>query len=539
MHRTRVIIIATLLALIGAIGPVALTFHLSLTRAVNIEEKRLQSFSQRALDRTRFTFSGASAALHQFEHLRVTPCSEAHILQMRKLTITTRSIADIGYVDNGVLKCTAGGITNTTIQVAPIDFTTENGIAVSLGVTPKISDGKSMAALYYKSHVALIDSDQFADVILDPDIQLAVTTSNGKILGTLHDPDQKLVNAILTMPRKKEDQAHNGDHLFAVSRNAGLIAVAIEPRSNILGQLQRERIILLPLGLLMAAVLVGIVIVISRRRLSPLGELKIGVERHEFVVHYQPIMTLKTGICVGAEALVRWQRPDGSMMAPDLFIPLAEENGLIVPITDQVVEAVIHDMCKILASAPNLHIAINLSAQDMKTMRILDVLGNALEGTGIAPQQIWLEATERGFMDIDAAYAMISHARKLGYVVVIDDFGTGYSSLSYLQELPLDALKIDKSFVDTIDTDAATSSVTTHIINMAKTLHLNIVAEGIETQAQADYLREHEVEYGQGWLFAKALPPKEFLSFYMRNKDDKPSVDIELFPSPAEVVIGA
>jgi sensor c-di-GMP phosphodiesterase-like protein len=117
-------------------------------------------------------------------------------------------------------------------------------------------------------------------------------------------------------------------------------------------------------------------------------------------------------------------------------------------------------------------------------------------------------------MDIEAARATIAKARAIGHAVVIDDFGTGYSSLQYLQGLPIDALKIDKSFIDTIGMEAATSSVTSHIIDMAKALKLKIVAEGIERQAQLDYLLAHEVDFGQGWLFAKALPADEFIDFY-------------------------
>ena len=162
----------------------------------------------------------------------------------------------------------------------------------------------------------------------------------------------------------------------------------------------------------------------------------------------------------------------------------------------------------------SLHVAINLCASDIETGRVLDVLERALAGSGIEAQQIWLEATERGFINVDAARATLEKARARGHAVAIDDFGTGYSSLASLQSLPLDALKIDKAFVDTIATDAATSSVTPHIIAMARGLKLQIVAEGIETQAQADYLAAQQVEFGQGWLFAKALPAPEFLTFY-------------------------
>lgn len=250
-----------------------------------------------------------------------------------------------------------------------------------------------------------------------------------------------------------------------------------------------------------------------RKRLSPLAELTIAVQQREFVVHYQPIIHLATGACVGAEALVRWRRPDGTLVQPDLFIPLAEESGLILPITDQVVETCIRDLRELLGVDRSLHVAINLSAADITTGRFIGVLQKALEGSGINNEQIWLEATERGFIDVNSASMHLAKARELGFGIAIDDFGTGYSSLQYLEQLPTDALKIDKCFIAAIGRTVATSSVISHIIDMAKTVGLKIVAEGVETQAQATYLRAHGVEFAQGWLYAKAMPVEDFLAF--------------------------
>jgi sensor c-di-GMP phosphodiesterase-like protein len=131
--------------------------------------------------------------------------------------------------------------------------------------------------------------------------------------------------------------------------------------------------------------------------------------------------------------------------------------------------------------------------------------------------------TERSFLEIEAARSTIIKAREIGYSVAIDDFGTGYSSLQYLQGLPLDSLKIDKSFIDTIGKVTATSSVTPHIIDMAKTLNFIIVAEGIETQEQLDYLRARNVDFGQGWFFAKAMPADEFMAYYDRHREGSPT----------------
>ncbi|MFM2087858.1 MAG: hypothetical protein RLZZ237_2727 [Pseudomonadota bacterium] len=513
MRRNRIIILGVLAALAGVAVPVTVAWQWSQERAVAAEQQRLHLLARHALMRSERTFRDASAALRSFEPLIEMPCSEAHIQRMRRTTIRTRSVDDIGYVENGLLKCTSSGIERDVVKVSPPQFLLDNGIGVDIDLHPSVSAGKKMVGVAYLSHKVLIDPVRFADVITDDEIQLAMATSSGAVLGTLHDPDPALVKSL--MEREKTGGAgSDAKTIYAVVPGDGLTAIVTEPRSKLEARLRNEQIVLLPLGLLFAALIVAGIVWVSRRRLSLLGELKLAVEQREFFVHYQPIIALDTGVCVGAEALIRWRRPDGSMIRPDLFIPVAEEGGLILAITDQLIDNVIADMRAALVADRALHIAINLCASDIETGRVLDVLEQSLAGTGIEAQQIWLEATERGFINVEAARATIEKARARGHAVAIDDFGTGYSSLSSLQNLPLDALKIDKSFVDTIATDAATSSVTPHIIAMARTLNMLIVAEGIETQAQADYLLERKVEFGQGWLFAKALPAAEFLAFY-------------------------
>jgi len=273
-----------------------------------------------------------------------------------------------------------------------------------------------------------------------------------------------------------------------------------------------------PVGLLLAAAGAGLVIWLSRRRLSLRGELATAIRRRELYLHYQPIIELDTGICVGAEALVRWQRPDGTQVRPDLFIPLAEEAGMIADVTDLVIENVVRDMRELLVADRSAHIAINLAAEDISSGRALKMISRHMAGSGILPQQIWMEATERGFLDLDRARTMLAAARRAGHSVAIDDFGVGFSSLQYLQQLPLDALKIDKSFIDAIGTESATSPVTPHIIDMAKELGLWVVAEGVETEAQLAYLHSRHVEFGQGWLFSRPLPRDEFVAFHHKRQ---------------------
>jgi sensor c-di-GMP phosphodiesterase-like protein len=279
-------------------------------------------------------------------------------------------------------------------------------------------------------------------------------------------------------------------------------------------------------------VLIAVLVWASRRRLSTLGELATAVRRREFVVHYQPLVEVETGRCVGAEALVRWERRDGTMVRPDLFIPLAEESGLIEPITDQVIESIGRDLGELMRRDRSLHVAINLCARDVKTGRALDVLNAMVERQDIEPRQIWLEATESGFVDVAAATPHLERARSLGYTIAIDDFGTGYSTLSQLQTLPVDVLKIDKSFIDTIATTSATSSVTGYIIDMATTLGLDIVAEGVETDVQADFLRLRSVHYAQGWLYERAVPADEFKRYHAEHSSGRANVDAQRDTAP-------
>lgn len=198
---------------------------------------------------------------------------------------------------------------------------------------------------------------------------------------------------------------------------------------------------------------------------------------------------------MGAEALARWRRPDGSWVRPDLFITVAEDTGLIGDITALVIEHVGRDLGAMLARDPSLHVAINLAPDDLKTDVVLNRLNALIANHAIAPAQVWLEVTERGFMDYDSARDIIAEARAKGYRLSIDDFGTGYSSLTHLQQITFDALKIDKSFVDTIGVPSAKSAVIFHIIEMAKALGVSIIAEGVEHQAQADYLRANGVGF--------------------------------------------
>ncbi|MNC04704.1 putative membrane protein YjcC [compost metagenome] len=514
MSRLRVIIGGTVLAVLAAAVPIAVMVYATWDRAVSVEQQRLHAIAERSLRRTEVSYQEALAALKSAEATVLPPCGAEHILRMQTLVMTTPSSDQMGYFEGGKLRCTSWGPFLRDVDQPTPDHVTSDGVGITVDVRPEAAGRRPMLSIMYGPYDVLVDPRRFVDVIVDPDVRLALASPDGRLLTQQDGMDPTLLQQLLREPGEGLDR----NTLYASARSGEWLAITTAPRTALAATFRQQAWLFVPLGLLMAAAGAGLVIWLSRRRLSMRGELGIAIRRRELYLHYQPIIELDTGICVGAEALVRWQRPDGTQVRPDLFIPLAEEAGMIAAITDLVIENVVADMRELLAEDRSAHIAINLAAEDISSGRALKVISQRMAGSGILPQQIWLEATEHGFLDIDRARTMLAAARRAGHSVAIDDFGVGYSSLQYLQQLPLDALKIDKSFIDAIGTESATSPVTPHIIGMARELGLWLVAEGVETEAQLAYLHSQHVQFGQGWLFSRPLPRDEFIAFHRKRQ---------------------
>ena len=236
------------------------------------------------------------------------------------------------------------------------------------------------------------------------------------------------------------------------------------------------------------------------------------LERREFQLYYQPQIGLGDGALIGAEALLRWRHPEFGLLGPDQFIPLAEETGLIIPLGNWVLDSACAQ-AKIWRDAglPDLRVAVNLSPRQFREPSLAASITDALEGAGLTPDHLALELTESILMeDTDMSNSALSRFRDMGLHVSIDDFGTGYSSLSYLKRFPLDALKIDKSFVQDITTDTDDAHIATAIIGLAHNLNLGVIAEGVEASAQLDFLRDRNCDAVQGFLYGHPVPAEEF-----------------------------
>ena len=231
------------------------------------------------------------------------------------------------------------------------------------------------------------------------------------------------------------------------------------------------------------------------------------IERRELVVHYQPIVDLRDGRVAGAEALVRWPRPDRGLVPPAEFIPLAEETGLVVELDRFVLRQACRQMAGWTTEAGPLLLHVNLSAHHLLRSDLASTVAAALRDSGLSPDCLALEITESVLMhDLDVAIVRLHELKELGVHLAIDDFGTGYSSLAYLRQMPIDAVKIDKSFVDGVAGGPEESAVARAILALAATLHLDTVAEGVEQPEQAAALAELGCHLAQGFHFSRPIP---------------------------------
>ncbi len=247
-------------------------------------------------------------------------------------------------------------------------------------------------------------------------------------------------------------------------------------------------------------------------RLQLRTDLQLALERHEFALVYQPLVDLETSEILGVEALLRWRHPRRGLIGPAEFVPIAEESGLITAIGRWVLE----EACRQAGTwqgAPNgrgFDLSVNLSGRQIEDPGVVDDVRRALEASGLPPQRLTLEITESVLMhDVDATIATLQRLRDLGVRLAIDDFGTGYSSLSYLRRLPVDILKIDRSFVAGVDDGPDEAALVKSIVSLGRSLRLETVAEGIEEPGQLAELRSLGTRLGQGYLFARPLDPED------------------------------
>ncbi|MBI0538389.1 EAL domain-containing protein [Roseomonas sp. KE2513] len=254
---------------------------------------------------------------------------------------------------------------------------------------------------------------------------------------------------------------------------------------------------------------------LERRALE--ADLRVALARGDFRLAYQPQVNLESGAVMGAEALLRWERPGVGNMPPDRFISVAEETGLIGPIGTWALQ----EACREAMTWPDhLTIAVNVSPVQFRQAGLFEAVVSALESSGLAPERLEVEITEGVLLnDTDETLATLRRLRSLGVKIAMDDFGTGYSSLGYLQKFPFDKVKIDRSFVRHLGDDRSAEAIVRAVVGMSHALGVHTIAEGVETAIQADMLRQKGCEEVQGYMYGKPMPAEAFTEMLVRSAE--------------------
>lgn len=250
------------------------------------------------------------------------------------------------------------------------------------------------------------------------------------------------------------------------------------------------------------------------------NDLRKALKNGEFTLYFQPVIDVSTNRITGAEALIRWKHPELGFISPNDFIPIAEETGMIIPIGEWVLKTACHYYNKWLQiGIPKITISINLSPYQFTDPNIYVSIKSTIENVDFDPKNLMIELTESSLITDEAtAILTVNNLKKIGIKVAIDDFGTGYSSLAYLKKFKFDCLKIDKSLIKEISVDLESKEIVSTITNLGKTLNMNVVAEGIETEEQFKVIQDLRCDYGQGYYFNRPIPSEDFLNLLVNDK---------------------
>ena len=518
MQRPDRVIIDISIAALGGIAVLFASLTWYLWRgSFTAEEALVGGLATSLGERTEAMILDTRALLVEFDSLPQTRCSPAHLRALQNAAMGRPHIRAIGYWRAAERQCGVGFLQTDALKPARADSIYASGVIAWWPGPQTAVGGVQLFLMRYGDH----------DVAIDPRGLLAVGPLQERQVGLWVEklrlasepagadlPEPLSLKVGLTLDRK------NGRAISRYSRGGEMPieVVAIEPIGTFWSRYAPMLVVGSGVGLLLVAGWLFALMRYTRHRLSLASMLRNALAAQRVHAVYQPVIDLSTGRCVGAEALARWTLEGGASVSPESFVPVAELTGQSTELAFAVLRVTLADLGDLLRASPHLSVNLNLSVDELKSERFAEVLDAELDRSGLKQGAITLELTERALISTESARTMIARLRQRGHRVALDDFGTGYSSLAYLSDLELDVIKIDKLFVHSIGTEAATSQVITHVIEMARSLGLRTVAEGVETVAQRDWLKAHGVDYGQGWVFSKPLSAGEFTAFVHRER---------------------
>lgn len=498
--------------------PILAALALARAEALAQQEADVVALAQETIHRSDLTGEQLLVGARAIGGLsRQSACSEAGLDVMRQIDLGSTLLQAVGYMDGNIMVCSSFGGTRA-FDLGPATFRSSYDALHRTHVKLPVDPTASYFAVQSGNFVGFVHKDVPLSYVDDaPGLALGIFSWSHRVpLLSRGNLDPGWFDASVGDGAVFSDRGY----MIAVVRStrADTGAVVALPLSHSSAGVVEAAMVLIPLGILVGLLLSAILIRLIRTRASMPALIKAGLKADRFTILYQPVVDLATGATVGAEILLRWKNGSDEVAPPDVFIPVAEQAGLIGLLTDRALDILAAEARDILQLAPAFHFGVNFSAQDLQRPGMPERLRQFTERAGIRPENLLLEATERSFLDVDLMRGVLRELHATGIGVAIDDFGSGYSNLGYLAQLDVDYLKIDRLFVQSLGTDAATSQVASRIIDMARDLGIKTVAEGVESQRQAHLLRELRVDFAQGFLFARPMTIDELIEHLRKER---------------------
>jgi sensor c-di-GMP phosphodiesterase-like protein len=509
----NVTILAALLGMAGGL----LLFRIVTLRLAMIE---LDHHAWRYMLRAEGSSKASEHFLTSMAAAGLPACSNAEIAYMHHLLFQSEFLKDGGRMSGGRVQCDAMFRASELSQkVFKPDFLLKDGTEVYTDIRFVAGDPEARVGVQRGGFfVSFLHwrPDRLGNIPLN--FTLTEVDDTQRQPGWLHGERPNVTANVLAM----DGWARVGDNLYATHCSPhyfNCFTAFVDTRA-VLNARTRESIASTALGGV-AGVFAGyFCVLLYRRNRSMVHQLRRAIRDEKLRVVYQPIVQLGDRRIVEAEALARWTDDEGFAVSPELFVPVAEESGFVGELTELVVRQVLRDLGELLRGRPDFSLNINVTGTDLADPAFLPMLDRSLAAAKVPAQSLTIEVTESSTANRETAVETIRQLRERGHSVHIDDFGTGYSSLSYLHSLAIDAIKIDKSFTHAIGTQSVTVGILPQILAMAKTLNLEIVAEGIETEEQADYFAQSDQPIlGQGWLFGRPVTAERFSRLLAENEE--------------------
>lgn len=527
--KHRIVFVVALTFLTASAGAVAGYF---VARCVlfRMEQTLLAEYAGRLSEEGNRSSAQARMVLDAANSSNLPFCSNEELDYLRKILFPANFLKDIGHIRDGRIQCSAtlGRKAAFADSLKP-DYLQPDGTAVYWRFIPGIGPRTSRLGLQRgESYVV------FGGYRPRPPIDLPVSVKL-KIIGDRRDSSRSMKDAPQLQPGNYETDAEGttGELLYATRCSRQFFnCITVQLPITAAVHANRAKLSMGPLlGGLLGTFLGLISSFAYRHTRSVEQQLRRAIRRDELDVAYQPIHEIVSGKIVAVEALARWTDEDGYAVSPEFFVRVAEERGFCGEITRSMLTTILHDIKNSLRDYPDLRINLNVSGCDLTDPDLLPMLNRNLGSSGISPSRLGIEITESMIARHPAGREALLQLRRRGHLIHIDDFGTGYSSLACLNDLPVDVLKIDKAFTQSIGTESVKVSILPQILSMAEALHLGVIVEGVETREQVAYFTNLDKPVlAQGWFYGRPMPVEDLVRLLHENVRTPKQALFELDP---------